>query len=377
MNTVLHNNAILFYLASILLLSVFVFISTTTAQAQEQPPLQPTQITADIPEEYNKLFKLQWGGGSLYQLKARLATMNCIANTIWMHNNNQWHPYNQYEVPSDLTQEFRQTYQEFIPAGELWADCFDICEFEYYDAPRNGGCSSLETMRANNFYNALPYPIDDDSLCTTNFDPRVQASVLPSMPLYPDVCIIRQEAKIRGSAMVPFAPVSNAIYPVFDSFIAVYEASDVDEQGKVRLFNTEIHELCHSNQYWHFVENLQPDNIRTVASTASAIWLTTQAGQEFVASVGFQQDKNRDWTLPDNTYEGIYAINPIELAAELCTMYFIDKMEEQSKYNFRVYNKDTGRYKIIEPRDLDPNQYLTPQIRQWIETYIILPDITE
>ena len=35
--------------------------------------LRPTQVSADIPEGYETLFPLQWGGGSLPQLKGRLA----------------------------------------------------------------------------------------------------------------------------------------------------------------------------------------------------------------------------------------------------------------------------------------------------------------
>ena len=63
-----------FFISLLLALGIF----TTSASA-----IQPTQVIADIPQEYNEVFSLQWGGGSLYQLKQRLATMSCIVDTIW------------------------------------------------------------------------------------------------------------------------------------------------------------------------------------------------------------------------------------------------------------------------------------------------------
>ena len=384
--TIPYKHITLFIFASVII-SLMLFATATQAQTQdevqdelqrEQPELQPTQIKADIPEEYNKLFKLQWGGGSLYQLKARLATMNCIANTIWMHNNNQWHPYNQYQVPSAFNTYFLTTYSQLIPPGTLHASCYDICEFEYFDVPRSRDCISLETMRNKNFYHSLPHRIDDRSPCTTNFDSRIQQSVLPSMPIYPDTCIIRQKApNIRAVALSAVSRTSHVLRPDHPALVVIYENALPTEQDKIRLFNSEIHELCHTNQHWHFIENLQPDNPRRSELTATGIWLTTQPGQEFIEIVGFTRNFYRRWILPDNTYEGIYAVSPTELAAELCTMYFIDKMQEPSKYNDKMYVPGEGYQLRDAPIDFDPGPYLTPQIRQWIETYVTLPEITE
>lgn len=75
-------------------LAALVLASAASADDGEQAaatpaPLQPTQVVAKIPEGYNQLFPLQWGGGSLFQLKSRLATMGCIANTIWNYDDDQ------------------------------------------------------------------------------------------------------------------------------------------------------------------------------------------------------------------------------------------------------------------------------------------------
>ena len=136
----------LFILTFISILTLSVFIISNKAFA-----IQPTQVIADIPQEYNEVFSLQWGGGSLYQLKQRLATMSCIVDTIWVYDNNQWNPYNQYQVPSTLTPNinFKNNYSKFIPAGTLYASCYDICEFNYRNPPKttNPRCVPVETMQ--------------------------------------------------------------------------------------------------------------------------------------------------------------------------------------------------------------------------------------
>ena len=99
--------------------------------SEGEAALQLTEVVADIPKGYGTLFPLQWGGGSLYQLKGRLATMGCMANTIWLYDNNQWNVYNQYNVSQDnpVIQQFKQQYEQFIPAGTVWADCYNMCGF--------------------------------------------------------------------------------------------------------------------------------------------------------------------------------------------------------------------------------------------------------
>ena len=63
------------------------------AEAEPAAALQPTEVAAEIPDGYGELFPLEWGGGSLLHLKGRLATMGCIADTIWVWDQNKWHPY--------------------------------------------------------------------------------------------------------------------------------------------------------------------------------------------------------------------------------------------------------------------------------------------
>ena len=112
---------------------------TLYATCADQPvaqDLQPTQIVADIPEKYDTVFNLQWGGGSLFQLKGRLATMGCMVNNISFTDpeTNREYTYNQYTTrsPERANKQFIQRYEHFIPAGELSADCYEVCNFWAY-----------------------------------------------------------------------------------------------------------------------------------------------------------------------------------------------------------------------------------------------------
>ena len=337
--------------------------------------LQPTQVVAEIPEGYNQLFPLQWGGGSLYQLKMHLATMGCIANTIWNYDGGEWHGYNQYNAPSTLNADWLSAYGEFVPAGSLFATCFDVCEFSYFEATRGG--RSLAWLRASEQWDGKhDPPIDDSTDCTDDFDECVKEHVLPSMPLYPGVCIMRQkktgtEGSV-GSVYSPLVRLYGGTYPYHPSHIVVYEwnppNSEPDSDAKsfhaAYLLAVEIHELCHTNQYFHFIEQMQPDRLISTPPTGSSLrWRATEPGSSFIDLVGFAQDAAGDWSLPDDSsFRDIYSVTPTELAAELCSFYLLDRIGEPSEYEW-----------VIE--DFDPAQYLTDEIVQWIETWVALPVI--
>ena len=369
-------------------------------EAAASAALQPTQVVAEIPDGYNQLFPLQWGGGSLYQLKARLGTMGCLANTIWNYDGGEWHGYNQYHVPSTLNAEWLGAYQEFVPAGSLYATCFDICTFSYFDDPRpeDKPCMSpvafLEDLNPQFFR----YPIDESSTCTDDFDPLVKQSALPSMPLYPDTCIVRQKVPGGGggNAMPPFnifGDGSTSMYPIYPSLVVVFEPPH-DEQTIVftrlnvnadgtqtvefphlNAVATEIHELCHANQSFHIAEQMQPDILREEvvrgASRTVAQWLVTEPGRAFVDLVGFAHDADWNWSLPDDTYDSKYKYiygsdSPIELSAELCTGYFLRRIGQEAL---------APGYPNILGAKGGSARYLTPEIVEWIETWVALPEI--
>ena len=350
-------------------------------EAAAPAALQQTQVVAEIPDGYNQLFPLQWGGGSLYQLKARLGTMGCLANTIWNYDGGEWHGYNQYHVPSTLNAEWLSAYEEFVPAGSLYATCFDGCTFSYFDAPRPADvlCLSpaawfeLEGMRSSGYL----HPIDESSTCTDDFDPRVKQGALPSMPLYPNTCIVRQEGPmgVQGNATNPFINWSGPFYLGYPSLIVVFQPPD-DEQTAIDrklllhidrklLLHVELHELCHVNQSFHIAEQMQPD--RLLSDGFWAAWILTEPGRTFVDLVGFARDADGDWSLPDDTYRSVYGNDdPLELAAELCTVYFLRRMIDQEVVHGGA---SSPYYNPVLPT------LLTSEIVEWIETWVALPEI--
>ena len=341
-------------------------------EAAAEAALQPTQVVAEIPAGYGTLFPLQWGGGSLLHLKGRLATMGCIADTIWVYNNNEWHPYNQYQVPHilQIIQDFKNSYSEYIPPTTVYADCTNICEFN------NNRCIPFHEMREQrDNYPSFIIPLTETDSCTQNFNPKVTTQVLPTLPTRPDTCIVTKKLNdgkgIRGVAPNNLPVNTTPFVVIYDepSYRTSTEHSDI-------LLASEIHELCHINQNWHWVQQLTPSAF--IGYRSSSYFYTSPHGQTFIDLVGFKQNNTGKWTLPLNSvYRDIYSKNPKELAAELCSMYLLERMGERSSYDYERYNNDERYYEEIPIRTTNLNKYLTPQIRQWLETYMILPEIAD
>ena len=360
--------------------------------------LQPTQIVADIPEAYGQIFPLRWGGGSLFHLKGRLATMGCIANTLFLYDDDRWWAYNQFHISqsNSLNREFRRVYEEFVPATTLWADCYRICEFaktrpkwEWHSwvldpfAPdATADCVSYEYLRDVKGENlgargGLRHPISEATPCNDDFDPRVKQHVLPVLPLRPDVCIVREQADLVGGyAGKMFQSAGINVPPV----VIVYEGRDVyrtaEERDLIRL-GVEIHELCHANQEWHWVQDLGPDLAVSWPPKFSSAPDETHHGVQFLDIVGFEFFQSR-WELPaDSVYRSVYSKSPEELSAELCSMYLLDMMGMRTNYDFEIWNGDEGHFDQIPVRRVDVNRWLTPEVRAWLEAYMILPEIAD
>ena len=334
------------------------------AEAVAARVLEPTEVVAEVPEEYNTLFELQWGGGSLYQLKGRLATMGCMANTIWLYDNDKWNIYNQYNISHDnfIIQQFLNTYSEFIPAGTLWADCYDLCEIKEIS------CPSLEEMNKDDSYYFIT-SILNNFPCTDNFDPRIKQYTLPRLPHRSNACIVRYARERYNVSGIAFA---GAIpHPI----IVVYKPTrfNNDEYLATKSLAVEMHELCHIAQDWQWAQGLSA--LRE--NKNSRYFDTSEYGKEFINLVGFTQTNSGKWRLPvGSIYRRIYSFNPVELSAELCAMYLLDAIGEPSSYIFETYIG--GFYtRLPQRRDFDTSKYLTPEVVEWLETYMILPDVSE
>ncbi len=381
--------------------------------------LQPTQIVAEIPEEYNTLFDLQWGGGSLLHLKGRLATMGCVANNITLTDpaTSTQYSYNQYNSRSTdpQNQQFVQTFKAYLPAGAFQADCYNVCDVS------DQGCLSFEELRKQEsdfqqIFSLVPtldvinFQLPQDISCTNDFHPQIKEQVLPHLPVHPRTCIIKLIPFRNGNLGLNGIAISDPRLNISPIVLLVGSRGYYRSDAEYETFRIqrEIHEICHINQHWHAMQAPGADihyhlnhalNENSSLENSSYLFkhfhVTSEHGQEFIDLIGFTNepgiDPNRQgdewrpvdewgWDLPlDNIYRDIYSFSPLELSAELCAMYFLDKMGLESHYRYQAYYyTDYGKYGLgINIRDFDVSPYLNPEVVEWLEAYMILPNIEE
>ena len=330
--------------------------------------LKPTQAIAEVPEEFNELFLIQWGGGSLYHLKARLATMGCMLNTIWVYENREWYSYNQYNVPDQLNQPFLARFKDHIPPTTLYGTCIGICarDIEFGDLIERGECQQWEDILElwildREDLEASGHPtIDDDAICTDDFNPIVKEKVFSLLPVLPDTCIVRQVPKpssFHGRALAYTGYIVLWFEPVPHDL-----SEDSKESRRIAELSTEMHELCHMQQSYYIIQQEKLNRIDIDI-------YHTDAYKEFMALTGFTASYDEaSWAfqLPDNSmFKEIYSINPVELSAELCSFYILENIWEQSGYT-KNWHADKGV-------GFNPQKYLTPEVKEWLETYMVLP----
>ena len=370
---------------------------TFYATCADQPVagnLQSTQIVAEILEEYDTPFELQWGGGSFLHLKGRLATMGCMVNNISYTDpeTNREYTYNQYNTRStDRTnQQFLQRYEQFIPAGTLTADCYNVCEF--------GGerCLSFDELREQEgnfrkYYLFSILEIDKTTPCTRNFHPTIQEHILPLLPIRPDACIVLKEKLTDDPDSIGGVGGAVWYYNVnAPPFVAVEDISSLwyreTQQYKDEVLVNGIHELCHINQNYQQVQGLSTEQ---GFNENNHLWFkNSPQGRAFIEMVEYTDVGSWQWVLPENNVyrQDIYSTNPIELSAELCSMYLLDKIGATQRYTYTKWiplpnENGYNGYGYFQPSTPTPNfninTYLTPEVREWLETYMILPEIIE
>ena len=202
--SVWSKKSFVLFLAVALLAGFLVF----PQRASAQPPttsLLATQIAGDVESAKYKTTPLQWGGGSLYRLKMRLATKGCILDLVWAYDttNRKWYFYNQYHIPYKLNESFLRKFETFIPAGTIWVKCFDRCEFSdngSYANPESGKAPSGEKDCVSFWEFALWSDGTGNTRfqelghhCTYDFHNILKEKLFPILPIIPGLCIVRTE----------------------------------------------------------------------------------------------------------------------------------------------------------------------------------------
>ena len=122
---------------------------------------------------------------------------------------------------------------------------------------------------------------------------------------------------------------------------------------------TQIHEICHASQSWEEIMTLsryEPGNVRpelgkVVPSVDALIEMLDYRAEPDPGN--WHWPHTHKWTLPEESvFQDTYSDTPVELGAELCTMYVYEVLDPPFAY----------------PRG-DIARYLTPEIRDWLKEY--------
>ena len=366
------------------------------ASAQEPSELPPGELRGAVSSEFDELFPFEWGGGPLYDLKRRLAARDCMLDLLWLRDaDGEWRGYSQYRVPPSLQTEFTGQYETDIPAGMLYATCFNICTFQYetdsvaaYDPSCRTAAEALSDDQN-----------DASSLCTPDFDPLVIEHVLPLLPRRGDLCIVRIEYDLEaGSADDRYnIGVSAALLGQYDDMAfqigpgTRYEtypnrqpailitsprnppAERTPGTAAMKL-HAEVHELCHAAQDWMFLQSINQH--RRQARPQHEWWDASEAGREFAAALNFRRAPSGQWAPADaHIYRYTYGSDqPAELAAELCAVYLAERAGAPGAYSFVAYDQQRRAFFWrLDPIEFDPDWILTPPVRRWLEKYMIRP----
>ena len=386
------------------------------ASAQSPMPFVPPQAThihGKVPSGYGNVFSVEWGGGSLYQFKARLATLGCMVDSISVPNSTYTKVYRQYNTHATVVEtnkEFLRRYEQFIPVGQVLVSCFEVCKMKYagsfpnINAPQ---CKTFEDERENrdSIFSDLSF---QEHECTQNFQ-HFTPDIARRVPTQPNVCIIyitipdlecedipeyyrsRCEA-VQSNTPNVFAFIESGfesvyrgqrveIYPTIQPIVAMHAPEKMsayrEKHYQAILHHLELHEMCHAQQYWYIIQSLNPHTLPR--DDWYDMWVRSPAGKEFLDIVGYSFERY-SWILPEESvYQDIYnPAYPEELAAELCAMYLVDLVgQEDNIYTYVYFDENTGFYWRPTPTEFQVDAYLTPEIRQWIEKWIVLPDTNE
>lgn len=355
-----------------ILLVVAGIVSWAASAAADEPdadqaPLGPTQVRylTERPEEFDAVFPIDWGGGSLLQLKSRLQTLDCLVDTVWVFDEAavQWHAYSQYRVLPDLTSQldFLARFDAHIPQGRLWVSCFDFCQMTYIRAngepvdARYSVCEDGSSWDGYGYYDPpfvvleegkswlLPERVEEGGdvewlTCDQGWNQDIQNYLLPNLPVMRPVCGIhtidpgtRVPGKAAGGSHEPRTNLALAYGWLgdLDPFRVVFRmGSAIVRIGGLAAKSIEVesHELCHSHQEWQVlqeitVRSLYGDDLPESVDVRDAYfawfayaWTLTRQGSEFIDAVGFERGSDGRWYLPAssqflNWYGGIMWFN--------------------------------------------------------------------
>ena len=340
-----------------------------------------TDPQPDIQRNKQGQATIQYGGGSFYQLVSRLSTQGCNVHTLSIYNQEKKQTYTySFENTNEQNQEFTNNYKQHIPKDtNITITCVDNCTIIYgldlaEDPRERQRIQDIEKCRdiGATQIDRLSEHLISHSPCGDNWSEKGQ-EFFTFVPSFQDICKI--DALVReftspGGLMTSILIYHKAMYQAYVP--TVYVAQHKDPQHALddtTLLKIELHELCHAYQNWYiFKEYVDYDYLRDNMGIDEQIltlslWHETPMAQEFNDIVGFKQNTDGGWYITDsgsvfNTQRIYGYTEPVELSAELCAYYLLEKIQPNNN-EYSQYSK---------------SPYITPEIEQWIEKYIVLPE---
>lgn len=344
---------------SILLLLLLALTPLAPIRANDPDQPDHTHFSGQLPPpETNGTATIQWGGGTLYQLTARLAVNGCDLNLlhVWDDQIRSYTGYT-FDGPTFLNAPFHRKYADTIPASTIWVKCIDMIEHVY----GYGLLNEQQKQEVDAKDKMVDFARVDFSDCGDYWQQQTRDDVLPVIPTPQNICLTYTTGHGGGLYVQGLTQYLDAILHVVKPHVAVVRSGYIGPDLVL-----EWHELCHANQSWNLVKyNTGSDLLE--ASTASHPehrWYMTEQGRSFIDLFGFQQDQQGGWLLSDddNAYDGLhnsdyYTSDPQELSAELCAGYLMTKAQVQQDWT-----------EYYAP-------YLTDEVIAWLEQYVfVLPE---
>ena len=332
-------------------------------------------IADRVPYSYDKMKSLLWSGGSFAQLRARLTTLGCLPNTIVVqregggsHVNpvDGWLIYNQFDWSHTYNATFLHRLEDDIPPGRIWASCYDICTFTPSVDLLDGSCHTFDYWTRYEAH--LGFAEGEEKVCGQGWHPFIVEHLLPLLPLPPGTCVA-YPSQADYSLHFPLGkrkPITGFWRPTLANDVIVL-TNEAKINSAYRL-SVEIHELCHASQSWEQVMTLTPFDPGIVRPELGKHVPSVEALIELLEYTAEPDPGNwhwphtHKWSLPSGSiFRNTYYDTPIELGAELCTMYVYEALDPPHAY-------PRGNF----------SAYLTAEIREWLREYIfVLPHKNE
>ena len=298
----------------------------TFATISAEPPAQLTEIAGSLPSD-GEIGLVVWGGGSLFQLQSRAATLGCQIQMIWLPEH---HVGGHFDAPSFVNQRFLHSFASQIPSQT----------------------QVVLRCRAPS-YTGWQQPSRDERFFGQDWAPWVSANVLPRLPVPDSLCIWRFDSPADAQQAFGEDTFVQA-WAYYSSGNANAEVQPAVVMLRGQSVYVETHELCHAQQDW-YRQLTRPRHVKLSAWQ----WDDTPAARAFVQTVPPLPDHNPDgmrwqwernehgqwsawieeppWFTVDNDGQHIPAeplrLWAIESAADVCAFYLGSWEEEYGAPN--------------------------------------------